>query len=75
MSKELAPSMGSLSRIQQVFCMPTTTCSQVTYNQETTATSEHSNFRMEGRFVEMEERLRRMTLEMENLNKENKALR
>lgn len=43
--------------------------------QETPTTSNQANNKMEGRFVEMEERLRRMTLETENLRCENEPLK
>lgn len=55
--------------------MPATTRSQVNRDQETTMISNHADNMMEGRFLEMEERVKMMTLEMENLKQENKALR
>lgn len=60
---------------QRAFRMPATTCSQVIYDHETTTMSNHADNRMEGRFAEMKEKLKRMALEMENLRQENEALR
>lgn len=54
---------------QRFFCLFATTCSQETQDQETTLA------KIEGRFVEMEERLRKITLEIETLQHENEALK
>lgn len=45
--------------------MPAMMRSQVTYDQEATSTN------VEGRFTNMEERIKKMALEMENLQQEN----